>query len=329
MDINGLKDRLLSVIANIEERTDSELIAVIKDTLTAVGTGTPIDDVDEQYKFIYRTLDDRLSRAGVRHNNQFDDLWAFHSYWKEQGMETYASRRAYVRTLYRSTGDSSEDPFWLLINPTIKGVAKPRFDSKQYADAVEAAFKEINSRVKEVYRQKTGEDEDGSKLMNKAFSPKNPVIVLDDLETEDGTNIQTGYMQIFAGAMTGIRNPKAHSNHDTTPEEAIPLIQLASHLFSMFEQAIKNVPETVTKEVVERESTPTLFLRLKNPDDHGKLLGIKRITAQAKGDTQVVLVLGENKTSVLRLPMKVNIADKEFLANMKQLLGESNVVVKT
>jgi len=27
-----------------------------------------------------------------------------------------------------------------------------------------------------------------------------------------GRNIQRGYMQIFAGAMIGIRNPKAHKN---------------------------------------------------------------------------------------------------------------------
>ncbi len=328
MDSHGLKDRLLSVIANIEERTDSELISVIKDTLTAVGTGTPIKDVNEQYKFIYRTLDDRLSRTGTGHGNQFDDLWAFHAYWKEQNMDTYASRRTYVRTLYRSESSNNEDPFWSLINPTIKGIAKPRFDNKQYADSVEAVFKEINSRVKEVFRQKTGEDEDGAKLMNKAFSPKSPVIILDDLETEDGTNIQTGYMQIFAGAMTGIRNPKAHSNHGTTAEEAMPLIQLASHLFSVFEQATKNAPETVAKETVESESIPTLFLRLKNPDDHEKLLGIKKITSQAKGNVQVVLVLGENKTSVIRLPMKVDVTNKQLLADMKNLLGDRSVVVK-
>ena len=52
--------------------------------------------------------------------------------------------------------------------------------------------------------------------MNRAFSLKNPIIILDDLSTQTGKDIQIGYMQIFSGAMTGIRNPKAH---DTIKQE--------------------------------------------------------------------------------------------------------------
>jgi uncharacterized protein (TIGR02391 family) len=45
-----------------------------------------------------------------------------------------------------------------------------------------------------------------------AFSPKDPLVVLDDLSTESGRNAQQGYMQLYAGSMTGVRNPKAHAN---------------------------------------------------------------------------------------------------------------------
>jgi len=329
--MTGLKERLLSVIANIEERTDSELISIIKDTLTAVGTGTKIEGVNEQYQFIYKVLDERLSKSGVGHDNQFDDLWGFYTYWKENGLDTYASRRAYVRNLYKVRNEQDDDePFWAYVNATIKAIAKPRFDSGQYADAVEASYKELNSRVKEVYRQKTGEYEDGAKLMSKAFSVNNPVIVIDDLDTEDGRNIQNGYMQILAGSMTGIRNPKAHSNHDTSKDDAIPLILLASHLFCVLEDALKHISETVSEETVEaQEADPTLFLRLENTDDHEKLLGIKDLTSKYPGDVKVVLVLGRGHRSAIRLPMSVDANNKQFVEALTRLLGNGNVVIRS
>lgn len=119
MDSNGLKDRLLSVIANIEERTDSELIDALKDTLTAAGTGTSIDSLNDQYKFIYHALDERFSATNTEHPNQFDDLWAFYTYWKDHNLETYADRRAFVRSLYKNGQTGTEESFWSHINHVI------------------------------------------------------------------------------------------------------------------------------------------------------------------------------------------------------------------
>jgi uncharacterized protein (TIGR02391 family) len=90
--------------------------------------------------------------------------------------------------------------FWADIHPAIARAAKPRFDSGQFADSVEAALKEVNSMVKDCVRRKTGQDLDGATLMQTAFSLKSPVISLDDLSTESGRNVQLGYMQIYAGA---------------------------------------------------------------------------------------------------------------------------------
>lgn len=59
---------------------------------------------------------------------------------------------------------------WSIMHPEIVKVSKQRFDAGLYADAVEAAFKEINSRVKEMYQQKSGNIKDGSELMFSAFA---------------------------------------------------------------------------------------------------------------------------------------------------------------
>jgi uncharacterized protein (TIGR02391 family) len=56
----------------------------------------------------------------------------------------------------------------------------------------------------------TGLDEDGSKLMAHAFADENPPIILADLSTETGKNIQAGFRFLLMGAVQGIRNPDAH-----------------------------------------------------------------------------------------------------------------------
>ena len=85
---------------------------------------------------------------------------------------------------------------------------------------------------------KTANELDGASLMHTAFSPNNPIIVLDDLSTDSGQNIQKGYMEIFAGAMIGIRNPKAHENMDIEEIPAKHRIYLASLLMTKIDERI-------------------------------------------------------------------------------------------
>src|SRR2546428_9063938 len=101
---------------------------------------------------------------------------------------------------------------WSLIHPTITAVAEKKFSDGHYADSVESALKEVNKRVKVYVKQKTGKELDGASLMTEAFSLNRPIIVLDDLGTLTGKDIQLGYMRLFEGSMIGIRNPKAHEN---------------------------------------------------------------------------------------------------------------------
>ena len=60
------------------------------------------------------------------------------------------------------------------------------------------------------------------------------------MDTESGRNVQKGYMEMFAGAMIGIRNPKAHSNQRITREDAVRKLHFASLLMYKVDQAIYN-----------------------------------------------------------------------------------------
>jgi len=123
-----------------------------------------------------------------------------------------------------------------MLDPRIQKIAGSRIAARNYADAVEAALKEVNHRIKVHVKNLSGQELDGSSLMNTAFSLKNPIIVLDDLATEMGKNIQIGYMQIFAGAMTGIRNPKAHQNIHIAERRAMQFLVLASLLMEKLDE---------------------------------------------------------------------------------------------
>lgn len=130
--------------------------------------------------------------------------------------------------------------FWSIIHPDIVRIAKNKFEDGYFADAVESALKQVNKRVKDYVRGKTGQELDGAALMNCAFSLGKPVITLDDLKTDTGQSIQKGYMQVFAGSMTGIRNPKAHDNITIEEARAIHFLFLASLLMCKLDEA--NVP---------------------------------------------------------------------------------------
>lgn len=132
--------------------------------------------------------------------------------------------------------DKAVENFWSMIHEKIIKVAIKKFEDGHYADAVESSFKEINTHIKGIVRDKTGEELDGAKLMFKAFSLKTPIILLADLSTQTGKDIQEGYMQIFAGAMKGIRNPKAHENITISRERATHFLFLASLLMSKLDE---------------------------------------------------------------------------------------------
>lgn len=137
-----------------------------------------------------------------------------------------------------SSAVGTNEIFWDILHPRIVQLARPRFESGHLADAVESVLKEVNAVVKDLVKRKIGQEFDGSDLMNRAFSLTNPVITLDDLSTENGKNIQKGFMQIYAGAMTGIRNPKAHGNVTINEQRAIHFLFLASLLMYKFDERI-------------------------------------------------------------------------------------------
>jgi uncharacterized protein (TIGR02391 family) len=126
--------------------------------------------------------------------------------------------------------------YWGILHPKATQLAKSRFESGHYADAVEAVFKEVNFNLKKLHKERTGNELDGVALMRKCFSPSDPTLLLGDLSTETGRNMQQGYLDIFAGAMAAIRNPKAHGNISIEKERAVHFLMLGSLLLQKIDE---------------------------------------------------------------------------------------------
>lgn len=143
-----------------------------------------------------------------------------------------------MTSFVKSENGDCESDVWTLIHPQIMEVSKKRMNDGYYADAVEAACKTVNARVRDIVLDQTGEELDGAKLMQRAFSINNPIIRIASPASISGKDTQQGYMSIFAGVMTGIRNPKAHDNESITKEDALRKLILISLLMFKIDSRI-------------------------------------------------------------------------------------------
>ena len=70
-----------------------------------------------------------------------------------------------------------------------------------------------------------------------------------------------------------------------------------------------------------------LYINIRNPDDHASLLSLKSACKEHPGVTEVVLVLGTEKKSAIRLPFKVD-ETSPLMGKLVKALGEDAVVLK-
>ena len=82
------------------------------------------------------------------------------------------------------------------------------------------------------------------------FNEKNPILKLNELHSTSDRNEQEGYKHLFAGAMTGIRNPRAHEHElRDDPKVALEKLAFANHLMNKLDAATR-------KETESSEPTP-------------------------------------------------------------------------
>jgi uncharacterized protein (TIGR02391 family) len=113
-----------------------------------------------------------------------------------------------------------------VLHPRVVDVSRLLFRDGHFRQAILDAWLELNKAVQE----KSGRlDLDGTALMQKVFSPKDPV-----LKFEGHPDEQLGYMWMFSGGALAVRNPRAHVREDNSEEHRQETLELLATISAMF-----------------------------------------------------------------------------------------------
>lgn len=128
-----------------------------------------------------------------------------------------------------------------------------------YAQAVEEGCKYLNNLVKQ--RAGNPADQrgplDGQKLMTTVFSVDAPILRLSDLASQSKRDQQIGYMQLMAGIMMGIRNPRAHEHrYLDEPDAALELLVMVNHLVRVVSNSSRTRRQRVRPATARGGGTP-------------------------------------------------------------------------
>lgn len=113
---------------------------------------------------------------------------------------------------------------------------------------------------------------------------------------------------------------------EVTPEQATAY-QSTGRKAKTPKMGSKSSSKLPTKAIDKEEPAKTkkLYIRLANSSDESKLLALKKIIDEYKGDTEVVLVLGQDSTKqAIKLPAGID-QDGDGVIKLQELLGPENI----
>ncbi|MDK2899414.1 MAG: polymerase subunit alpha [Patescibacteria group bacterium] len=92
-------------------------------------------------------------------------------------------------------------------------------------------------------------------------------------------------------------------------------------------KAVASSSEKVVAVPKEMERIKKFYVHVKNPDDHEALLSLKKTCNDYPGIFDIILVLGSDKKSAIKLPFKVD-ASHDLTDALINILGKESVVLK-
>lgn len=225
IDVDTIQERYEPRFESLEQKIDSILVDIFG------------NDTIEYQRFSINTLD----TASL---NMYEEtpLYEIRDGYKRGIEQAISNLRTIIELFEENIDNLGESPEGralrafgeLDIHPEIERAVSKLFRDAHYANAVEDACKVLDGLVK----IRSGKHEfSGTELMQKVFSPNNPILKFNDLQTETDKSEQQGMMFLYAGAMLALRNPRAHEIIQDDPEKALEYIAFLSLLAKSLDKA--------------------------------------------------------------------------------------------
>ena len=176
----------------------------------------------------------------------------------------------------------------------------------------------VQDAVIRVSGKNSARDRDGN-LGNESKLIADDIIVItdNDINGYESTGRKMDAPKISSAVKKERREAYRNQKNGASPKSAVK------------NDAAKPQPKTHSAPVNVAPEIPAskLFVYIKDPNDHSRLVKMKSVCGENAGTTDVVLVLGEKEKSAMRLPFKVD-ANNNLLSQLKNTLGEECVVLK-
>ena len=176
----------------------------------------------------------------------------------------------------------------------------------------------VQDAVIRVSGKNSARDRDGN-LGNESKLIADDIIVItdNDINGYESTGRKMDAPKISSAVKKERREAYRNQKNGASPKSAVK------------NDAAKPQPKTHSAPVNVAPEIPAskLFVYIKDPNDHSRLVKMKSVCGENAGTTDVVLVLGEKEKSAMRLPFKVD-ANDNLLNQLKNTLGEECVVLK-
>lgn len=194
--------------------------------------------IKEKLKLVAKDIEKDFSYFSKRISSSLDTLFIVNSYNGSLGINSYVFGQVYEIML--ALDNIHHFDRWDIIHPRISKSSKALYLDGHYANAAVDAFIEINERVKGLFQILRPNDKvpDGDTAMTTVFSANDPLVKFCDTSSETGKNIQKGFMQMLAGAMSALRNPKSHANIALSEDDAMRQLMFASMLMFKIDEAV-------------------------------------------------------------------------------------------
>ena len=176
----------------------------------------------------------------------------------------------------------------------------------------------VQDAVIRVSGKNSARDRDGN-LGNESKLIADDIIVItdNDINGYESTGRKMDAPKISSAVKKERREAYRNQKNGASPKSAVK------------NDAAKPQPKTHSAPVNVAPEIPAskLFVYIKDPNDHSRLVKMKSVCGENAGTTDVVLVLGEKEKSAMRLPFKVDV-NNNLLSQLKNTLGEECVVLK-